>query len=128
MVEEKSISELTKEFVAELMLYLRQRGKETVTHVVVEPLQKAGLKIALLLVAAAMAILAMVFLGIFMVYGFATLFYGSLMWGYLASAVLILIVAGALLLVMSRVGKEERKDAGQDGDGRGNGHGGGPAK
>lgn len=127
MVEEKTVSELMKEFVAELMLYLRQRGKETVTHVVVEPLTKAGLKIALLLVAAAMGVLAVVFLGIFMVYGFATVFGGSLMWGYLASAVLILIVAAVLMVVMSQVGKEERKHGKQNGDARGNGHRGGPA-
>ena len=122
MVEEKTVSELMKEFVEELMLYLRQRGKETVTHVVVEPVQKAGIKIALLLVAAALMVIGAVFLGNFIVLGFTELFGGSYLWGYLSAAVLVMILAGVLVLVMSRVGKQESNHGNQEADHRGNGH------
>lgn len=117
MAAEKDLSELIKEFVAELMTYVRQRGKETVTEVVVQPLTMAGIKIGLIIAAAALMVLAAVFLGIFMVIGFATLFGGSYLWGYLCSGVLVMVLAAIVLLIMSRLGKEEKSDK-EDGDGR----------
>jgi len=126
MAEDKTVPELMREFVAELMLYLRQRGREAVTHVVVEPLQQAGIKVALLLVATALAIIGLVFLGNFMVLYFAWLC-GGLLWGYLVSAALVMILAAALVLVMSLVGKEERTDGKAEGAAGDDGHGAGSA-
>jgi uncharacterized membrane protein len=113
MADDKSISELMKEFVEELMLYLRQRGRESVSYVVVEPLSTAGIKVAMILVAAALMIIGAVFLGNFMVLGFAALCGGSALWGYLCSAVLVMVLAVVVLLVMSRVGQEDKTDDGQ---------------
>jgi len=112
MAEEKSLSELMKEFVEQLMLYVRERGKESVTYILLQPLQKVGIKAALLVAATAMVVLGAVFLGIFAVLGFAELFGGDLLWGYLCGGLLVIIVAAVLALVMSRVGKEARKDGG----------------
>ncbi|MBU0610930.1 MAG: hypothetical protein KKI08_23825 [Armatimonadetes bacterium] len=110
MAEEKSISELMKEFVEQLMLYVRERGKESVSTILLQPLQKVGIKAALLVAATAMVVLGAVFLGIFAVLGFAELFGGDLLWGYLCGGLLVIIVAATLVLAMSRVGKEVRKD------------------
>ncbi len=110
MAEDKSVSELMKAFVEQLMLYLRQRGRETVGYVLVQPLQKAGLKVALLLTATALMILGAVFLGVFAVIGFAYLFGGSYECGYLCAGLLVMAVAVVLVMVALRVGKEERRD------------------
>lgn len=117
MAEEKSISELMKEFVEQLMLYVRERGKESVSYILLQPLQKVGIKAALLVAATAMVVLGAVFLGIFAVLSFAELFGGDLLWGYLCGGLLVIIVAAVLVLVMSRVGKEARKDGGAKGGG-----------
>jgi hypothetical protein len=112
MAEDKSIPELMKEFVEQLMLYLRERGKESVSYVLVKPLQQAGVRIALLLLVTALLILGAVFLGMFAVLGFATLFGGNLLMGYLCGGLLVLVAAAVLVLAMGRVGKEAGDDAG----------------
>jgi len=110
MADDKSLSELMKAFVEELVLYLKRRGRDTVAYVLIQPLQTAGIKVALLLAATALIILGAVFLGMFAVLGFTYLFGGSYEMGYLCAGVLVLIVAAVLMLVTSRVGKEAGKD------------------
>jgi len=127
VAEDKSISELMKEFVEQLMLYLRERGKESVSYILLQPLQKVGIKAALLVVATALLILGAVFMGIFAVLGFAALFGGSYTWGYLCAGLLVIVIAVVLVLIMSRVGKEERKDGGAKGGREGTDHSSGPA-
>jgi uncharacterized membrane protein len=127
VAEDKPISELMKDFVEQLMLYLRERGKESVSYILLQPLQKVGIKAALLLVATALMILGAVFMGIFMVLGFASLFGGSYVWGYLCAGLLVIVIAVVLVLIMSRVGKEERKDGGTKRDPGEAGHGSGSA-
>jgi len=107
MAEDKNVSELMKEFVATLMTYLKQRGVEFVTAVTVEPLKKFAGKAALGCAGLTLVLLGLIFLGLFMVQGFASLFGGSYLWGYLASAVLVMLIGAILMLVMARGGKEE---------------------
>jgi protein-S-isoprenylcysteine O-methyltransferase Ste14 len=106
MAEEKSISETVHELVATLMMYLKQRGAEFVTAVVVEPLRKSAAQAALGCAGLVFLALGIVFLGMFMVHGFAALL-DSYVWGYLASAGVTLVIAAILMLIMSRRGKEE---------------------
>ncbi len=68
--------------------------------------------IALLLLGTALLILGAVFLGMFAVLGFATLFGGNLLMGYLCGGLLVLVAAAVLVLAMGRVGKEAGDDAG----------------
>lgn len=112
MADEKTVSELMKDFVATLMVYLKQRGAEFVTAVTVEPLKKFAGKVALGCAGLTLLLLGLVFLGLFMVQGFAALFGGSYLWGYLASAVLVILLGVILMMVMARSGKEvASKDA-----------------
>jgi len=109
MAEPHDIPEMMKEFVSALMTYLKQRGAEVVSAVVVDPLRKMAVKVGLGCAGMVFISLGVVFLGLFMVQGFARLFYNDILYGYLASAILILIVGAALLWLMSRSGKEEVK-------------------
>lgn len=122
MAEQHEVSQATKELIGTTMTYLKQRGAEFVTGVVVEPLQRAAGKIVMLLLAATLGIIAMVFLSNFIVLGLADLF-GSLVWGYLGATVVILIIAVILLKIMSSGGKaEERGKHGQRRNGDRGGH------
>ncbi|MHB8997275.1 MAG: hypothetical protein ACYC63_18670 [Armatimonadota bacterium] len=109
MAEPHDIPEMMKEFVSALMTYLKQRGAEFVSAVVVDPLRKMALKVGLGCAGMVFVSLGVIFLGLFMVHGFARLFYNDILYGYLASAILILIVGAVLLWLMSRSGKEEEK-------------------
>lgn len=113
MAEEKNASELMREFVATLMTYLKQQGAQFVTAVTVEPLKKFAGKAAIGCAGLTLLVLGLIFLGMFMVHGFAALFGGSYLWGYLASAVLVMIVGVLLMMIMARSGKGEV--AGKDG-------------
>ena len=106
MADEKTVAEVMKEFITTLMTYLKQRGAEFVTAVTVEPLKKFAGKAALGCVGLTLIVLGLVFLGIFMVQGFAVLFGGSYVWAYLASALLTMLIGAILMLVMARGGKE----------------------
>lgn len=102
MTDDKSLSELMKTFVEELIWYLKRRGRDTVAYILIQPLQQAGAKLVLLLAATALIILGAVFLGMFAVLGFTYLFGGSYLMGYLCAGVLVLIIAAAVLLASSR--------------------------
>lgn len=115
MAEEKDLSQLVKEFLAELMAYLRQSGAELVSHILVDPLRKLAGKAALLAVATTLLISGAIFLAQFMVLGFAWLFGGNLVWGYLAAAVLVIALAVILLVLVGRSGRQE---GGKRGKGR----------
>ena len=112
MAEEKDLAELMKEFVAALMTYLRQRGQEFITDLTLKPLKKIAGRLAVLVVALTFCALGAVFLGFFMVQGFSWLFGGSTIWGYLCSAVVVLVLALVLFMVMGHAGpgKEVAKD------------------
>lgn len=98
---------MMKEFVHALMTYTKQRGAEMVTAIVVDPLKKMAGKIGLGCAGITFISLGIVFLGMFMVHGFARLFGDDYVYGYLASTILMLILGAVLLWLMSRSGKEE---------------------
>lgn len=118
MAEEREVSEMMKEFVHALMTYTKQRGAEMVQAVVVEPLKKMAAKIGLGCAGMTFVSLGIVFLGLFMVHGFARLFGADYVYGYLASAILVLILGALLLWLMGRSGNdaEEAKKDGKNGD------------
>lgn len=118
MAEQKTVTEAVQEFVATLMAYLKQRGAEFVTAVLVQPLQKFAAKAALGCGGLVLLTLGIIFLGLFMVQGFAALF-DSYLWAYLASAGVLILGAALLLWGMIRGGKEEGGAKHEQGSGRG---------
>lgn len=115
MAEEREVSVVMREFVNALMAYVRQQGAEFVTAAVVKPLQKAAAKIALLFAAVVAIVIGLVFFSNFMVLGLAELL-GALWLGYLATAIIMFIVAVILFKVMSGGKAEEDGKHGKDGD------------
>ena len=113
MPEQRDLSEAMKEFVATLMTYLKQRGAEFVTATVVDPVRKLAVKLGFGCAGLTLVILGLVFLGICLVQYFGWLF-GNMIYGYLSAGVLMLLLAGVLLWLMGRSGKEEAKKRGRD--------------
>lgn len=107
MAEEREVSELMKEFVHALTTFVKQRGAEMFSAIVVDPLKKMAGKIGLGCAGITFVSLGIVFLGMFMVHGFARLFNDDYVYGYLCSTFLMLILGAILLWAMSRGGKEE---------------------
>lgn len=120
MVDNQELTALLKEFLATLAAYLRQRGAEAVTAVVVEPVRKAALKLGLGCAGATLLCLGLVFLGIFAVGGLAWLCGGNYLLGYLAAALLALGFGALLLWLMGRRPREVHRrgedTSGSDGD------------
>ena len=117
MAEQHEVSELTKQFLHALMLYLKQRGAELTTAILVDPLRKMAGKIGLGCAGITFVCLGVVFLGMFMVHGFARLLGGDYVYGFLASAAVVLILGALSFWLMSRAGKGEAKKRGKDSGG-----------
>lgn len=63
-MEEKDLTQLVREFVEALGLYLKQQGRELVTEVTMKPLRQAGLYLLLLTAVSSMLALGIVFVGL----------------------------------------------------------------
>ena len=111
MAEEKDVSQLVREFLSALWLYLRQQTAEFIRKATIVPLREAALKAAFLALTAGLMLVAAVFLGIGIMMGLANLL-GSSMAAFLAAGALLIAVGVVIVLILFRPwqGKAKKKD------------------
>ncbi|NPV47351.1 MAG: hypothetical protein HPY69_10355 [Armatimonadetes bacterium] len=63
-MEDKDLTQLVREFVETLLLYLRQQGRDLVTEVTTRPLRRAGAYVLLLAAVSSMLTLGIALVGI----------------------------------------------------------------
>lgn len=111
-MEDKDLTQLVREFVETLVLYLRQQGRELVTEVTAKPLRQVGAHFLLLIAVASMLGLGIALAGIGAALGLREL---------LGSSAAALGVMGLLALlgafVTYRLGTSRRRREGKRSNG-----------
>lgn len=106
MAEPANLTDLIREFLSTLSLYLRQRGREFVEDIAVEPIRRGAVKAGLLAVAMGLGCAGAVFLAIGLMLLLAELL-GSTWAAFLVVAAAGLIAAGVLIFFVTRSGRKE---------------------